>query len=289
MTVSRASAVFIASVASAASVALMLTACSASPEEKPMPSTSSSSTAPPQDPNPSEPISQLVPAADLIAYGTVESVDVAIDDAEQETFPQQRATVRITEVLKGEAPAEITVVKPAGTWYRLVDAPQESRAAKHEGIFVLTSSGNDFELSGHVGLHDDSGAQRAFARVIAGQPEQAPAATRAQLTEWAEQADVIVFARARGTEDDVVLHTPRVEFSASGVLTPIEVLKGEMPEPLEVRQAPQPDVPGGTWAFPVSEKGQTGVYFIDMSGETPHVLNTTEPSQINRRNVPLGG
>lgn len=281
MTASKAGLVVIAS------VALLLTACSATTEEKPMP-TPSSSTAAAQDPNPSEPISELVPAADLIVYGTVESVDAPVEDAGEAAFPAQRAIVHVTEVLKGDADAEITVVKPAGTWYHLVDGAQESRDAKHEGIFVLKADGDAFELFGQVGLHDDSAAQRTFARVLAGSPEHVPAASRAQLAEWAQQADVIVFARAHGAAGDVVLHTPRLDFAASGTLTPIEVLKGEMPEPLDVVRGPQPEVPGGTWAFPVSEQGQTGVYFIDTSGETPIVINTTEPSQINRRQVPVG-
>lgn len=272
-----------------ASVALALTACSAGPEEKPMPTTpvSSSSTGP-QDPNLSEPISQLATQADVIVYGTVEKVDPAVTDPEQSSFPTQTAQVRVSGVLKGDAPAEITVVKPAGTWYFLADQAQESRDAKHEGILVLKKSGDGFELFGYVGLHDDSAAPRTFARVLAGGPEHVPAATTAQLAEWAAKADIVVFARAKGSADHVTLHTPRVDFSSSGTLTPITVLKGEMPGPLQVVQGPQPDVAGGTWGFPVTDEGQTGVFFIDTSGDVPVVLNTTEPSAINRRQVPLG-
>ncbi|UJP09899.1 hypothetical protein L2X99_16230 [Microbacterium sp. KUDC0406] len=249
--------------------------------------TPSSSTASVQDPNPAEPISELVQAADLIVYGTVESIDPQIEDTGADVFPAQKATVRVGETLKGEASGEIGVKKPADTWYYLADEAQDSYDGKHEGILVLKKADDGYELFGYVGLHDDSGAQRAFARVLGGQSERIPGATRAQLAEWAEKADIIVFAGAKGDPDDVTLRTPRVDFSASGTLTPIDVIKGDMPEPLEVVQGPQPDVPGGTWGFPVAD-GQTGVFFIDASSGTPTVINTTEPSLINRRQVPTG-
>jgi len=270
-----------------ASVALTLTACSAVPEEDPMPTPRSSSTAEVQDPNPSEPIGQLVSDADLIVYGEVESVDPQITDVDQDAFPEQTATVRVSKVMKGDAPESITVTKPEGTYYALVDEANDSYDAKHEGVLVLKSTGEGYELLGHVGLHDDSGAQRAFARVLAGQSDRIPNATRAQLAEWADEADIIVFAGVEGDPDAVIWRTPRVDFSSAATLTPIEVIKGQMPEPLDVVQGPQPDVPGGTWAFPISE-GQTGVFFIDTSSGTPTVINTTEPSQINRRQIPNG-
>ncbi|WP_147303316.1 hypothetical protein [Microbacterium bovistercoris] len=253
-----------------------------------MPTPRSSSTAAVQDPNPSERISTLVPAADLIVYGTVESVGPEITDLDQDAFPAQVATVRVSEVMKGEAPETITVTKPEDTYYALVGEANDSYDAKHEGIFVLKAAGEGYELFGYVGLHDDSGAQRAFARVLAGQSEDIPGASRAQLAEWVDEAEIIVFASVKGDPDDVTLRTPRVGFSSSATLTPIEVVKGEMPEPMKVVQGPQPETPGGTWGFPVGD-GQTGVFFIDTSSGTPTVINTTEPSQINRRQIPLGG
>ena len=254
-----------------------------------MPTPLPSTTASVSDPNLAEPISELVAAADLIVVGTVESVDSPVANAEEEEeFPAQQAVVKVGDVLKGDPQSTITVTKPDGTWFYLSDHAEASHDAKHEGIFVLKAAGETYDLFGYVGVHDDSAAARKFDRVLAGLPENAPAASREQLAEWAAQADIIVFARARGTEGDVALHTPRVDFSAAATLTPIEVLKGEMPEPLEVVQGDQPDVPGGTWGFPVTDQGQTGVYFIDTSSGTPTVINTTEPSVINRRQVPLG-
>ncbi|UNK71202.1 hypothetical protein [Microbacterium sp. H1-D42] len=283
MIASRAAGIIVA-----ASVALTLTACSAGTEEDPMPTPDSSSTAAVQDPNPAEPIAQIVSGADVIVRGVIESVEPAVEDADKDVFAAQTATVRVEAVLKGDAPAEISVVKPAGTYYYLVDQAQESHDAKHEGLFALKNTGAGYELFGFVGVFDDSAAPRTFARLLAGGPERLPEATPAQLEEWAKRADIIVFAAARGDSDDMVLHTPRIDFSASATLEPIEVLKGEMPGPLSVVQGPQPEVPGGTWAFPIKDSGQTGVYFIDTSGEVPVVINTTEPSRINQRRVPLG-
>ncbi|MFE6734955.1 hypothetical protein [Microbacterium sp. NPDC057650] len=247
-----------------------------------------SSTAAAQDPNPSEPLSELVPAADLIVYGTVDSVDPVITEIDQDDFPVQTATVSVSEVMKGDAPETITVTKPADTYYALVSEPNDSYDAKHEGIFVLKKDGDAYELFGHVGLHDDSGAQRAFARVLAGQPEQIPAATPGQLAEWVDEAEIIVFGRAKGDPADVIWRTPRVDFSSSATITPIEVYKGDVPEPLDVVLGPQPDVPGGTWAFPVATEGNIATYFIDTSSGTPTVINTVQPSMLDRRQIPLG-
>ncbi|MFE6996869.1 hypothetical protein ACFVAE_12975 [Microbacterium sp. NPDC057659] len=247
-----------------------------------------SSTAAAQDPNPSEPLSELVPAADLIVYGTVESVDPAITDIDQDVFPVQTATVHVGEVMKGDASETISVTKPADTHYALVGEANGSYDAKHEGIFVLKRSGDAYELFGHVGVHDDAGAQRAFARVLAGQREQISTATPAQIAEWAKEAEIIVFGRAEGDADDVIWHTPRVDFSSSATITPIEVYKGEMSEPLDVVLGPQPDVPGGTWAFPVATEGNIATYFIDTSSGAPTVINTAQPSMLERRQIPLG-
>lgn len=250
-----------------------------------MPTPLSSATQSVSDPNPNERVSELVAAADLIVVGTVESVDSPITNPDEDLFPAQRAVVRVTEVLKGEAQSTITVVKPEGTWYYFVEQAQPSYDAQHEGIFALKADGGSYELFGYAGVQDDF---QKFARVLAGLSEFAPGASEEQLAAWAAEADIIVFANARGTKADVIFHAPRVDFSSAATLTPIEVLKGEMPEALDVVQGPQPDVPGGTWAFPVTDEGQTGVFFIDTSSGTPTVINTTNPSVLNRRRVPLG-
>ncbi|WP_102193361.1 hypothetical protein [Microbacterium aurantiacum] len=268
---------------------MVLTACSPVPEEDAMPTPQPSTTQGASDPNPSEPISELVTGADVIAFGTVESVDPVVEDAEAKEFPAQTAVVRVDDVLKGDAAATITVSKPAGTTYYLTDQTEFSYDSRHEGIFVLTGAGEaGYELFGNLGVHDDWGNWQKFERVLAGLPEHAPAATKAELAAWTAQADIIVFASARGDADDIVVHTPPADYAASATLTPIEVLKGDMPEPLDVVQGPQPDVAGGTWAFPVKDEGQTGVFFIDTSSGTPTVINTTNPSVINRRKVPVG-
>jgi len=250
----------------------------------PQPSTTQGVSAP----NPSESISELVTGADVIAFGTVESVEPQVTDAEADEFPAQTAVVRVDDVLKGDAAATITVSKPAGTAYYLTEQPNSAYVSRNEGIFVLRAAGESgYELFGNVGVHDDWGNWQKFERVLAGLPETAPAATKEELAVWTAQADVIVFASARGADDDIVVHTPRADFSASATLTPIEVLKGEMAEPLDVVQGPQPEVPGGTWAFPVKDEGQTGVFFIDTSSGTPTVINTVNPSSINKRKVPV--
>lgn len=251
----------------------------------PQPSTSQAVT----DPNPSESISTLVAEADVIVFGTIESVDPVVPDAGPGEFPAQTAVVRVDDVLKGDAPATITVSKPAGTRYHLTDRSEFTYDSRHEGVFVLKAGGEaGYELFGNVGVHDDWGNWQKFERVLAGLPETAPAATKDELAAWTAQADIIVFASARGDDDDIVVHTPRADFSASATLTPIDVLKGEMSEPLDVVQGPQPDVAGGTWAFPVTDNGQTGVFFIDTSSGTPTVINTVDPTGISRRKVPVG-
>lgn len=254
-----------------------------------MPTPQPSTTQGASDPNPSEPISELVAGADVITFGTVESVEPAVADADAAEFPAQTAIVRVDNTLKGDAAATITVSKPAGTAYYLAAQPEASFDSRHEGIFVLASAGEDgYELFGNVGVHDDWGNWQKFERVIAGLPEAAPTATKEEIAAWTAQADIIVFASARGADHDIVVQTPRAAFSASATLTPIEVLKGEMPEPLDVVQGPQPEVIGGTWAFPVKDAGQTGVFFIDTSSGTPTVINTSNPSLVNRRKVPVG-
>lgn len=271
------------------SALMVLTACSPVPEEDAMPTPQTTTTQGASAPNPSEPISELVAGADVIAFGTIESVDPVVGDAEAKEFPAQTAVVRVDDVLKGDAPATITVLKPAGTKYYLTDQPTGSYESRNEGIFVLTAAGDaGYELFGNVGVHDDWGNWQKFERVLGGLPEHAPAATKAELAAWTAQADIVVFASARGADDDIVVHTPRVDFSASATLKPIEVLKGEMPEPLDVVQGPQPDVIGGTWAFPVKDEGQTGVFFIDTSSGTPTVINTVNPSSISTNKVPVG-
>ena len=254
-----------------------------------MPTTQPSATPAVSDPNPAERISDLVADADVIAFGVVESVEPAVTDAGADGFPAQTAVVRVDDVLKGDASSTITVSKPDATAYYLTEGSGFSYDARHEGMFVLKAVGDaGYELFGYVGVHDDAGDWQKFERVLAGLPENAPVATPAQLAEWTAQADIVVFASARGDDDDIVLHTPRADFAASATLTPIDVLKGELLEPLHVVQGPQPDVAGGTWAFPVKDEGQTGVFFIDTSSGTPTVINTVNPSSINRRKVPVG-
>lgn len=266
---------------------LLLTACSAHPEEQPM-HTSSTPSSSAADPNPQEPVAELLAKADLVVVGKVDAVDVAIDADQPRPRPAQTATVSVEQVLKGEAPTTITVTKPAGTWYFLADATQESYDAKWAGVFTLRKNGAGYELFGNTGVQDDAGALPAFERVLAGQPERAPAATEAELKDWTAQADIIVFATARGASDHVTLRTPRTDFSTSATLTPIEVLKGTMTAPMQVVQGPQPETVGGTWAFPITEAGEDGIYFIDTSSGTPTVLNTTRPSQINENRIPRG-
>lgn len=275
--------------AAAIAALMVLTACSPVPEEDAMPTPQPSTSQAVTDPNPSERISVLVSEADVIAFGTVESVDPVMTDARPGEFPAQTAVVRVDDVLKGDAPATITVSKPAGAHYYLTEQSEFSYDSRHEGIFVLKAAGEaGYELFGNVGVHDDWGNWQKFERVLAGLPETALGATPDDLAAWSAQADIIVFAIARGDDDDIVVHTPRVDFSASATLTPIDVLKGEMSEPLDVVQGPQPDVVGGTWAFPVKDKGQTGVFFIDTSSGTPTVINTVNPTGISRRQVPVG-
>lgn len=268
---------------------VVLTACSPDPEEDAMPTPQPSTTQSVSAPNPAETITELVAGADAILFGTVESVDPAVTDADGADFPAQTAVVRVSDSLKGDAAATITVTKPAGTAYYLTEQTEFSYDARHEGIFVLTAAGDEgYELLGYLGVHDDWGDWQKFERVLAGLPEAAPAATAEELAAWTDQADIVVFASARGDEDDIVLHTSRADYAASATLSPIEVLKGEMPEPLDVVQGPQPDVVGGTWAFPVTDKGQTGVFFIDLSSGTPTVINTVNPTSISTNRVPLG-
>ena len=176
--------------------------------------------------------------------------------------------------------------KPAGTWYYLTAGDLVAEDSKREGIFSLVDEGDGFALFGDSSMRDDAEAYPAFARVLAGGSERPPAATPEQVKKWTAQADVIVFAAARAHDDDIVRHAPRADFSASATLTPIEVLKGDLEEQVDVVQAPQPDVPGGTWAFPVASTLR-GVYFLDTSADVPRVLNTTDPSGINRRRLPL--
>ncbi|MFB7842847.1 hypothetical protein [Microbacterium sp. NPDC056052] len=254
----------------------------------PTSSTPSPSAARAADPNPQEPVAELLAEADLVVVGKVDSVDVAIDADQPRPRQAQTATVTVDQVLKGEAATTITVTKPAGTWYFLADARQKSYDAKWAGVFTLRKSGTGYELFGNTGVQDDAGALPAFQRVLAGRPERAPAATEAQLKDWTARADIIVFATARGASDHVTLRTPRTDFSTSATLTPIEVLKGTMTAPMQVVQGPQPETVGGTWAFPVTESGEDGIYFIDTSSGTPTVLNTTRPSQINENRIPRG-
>lgn len=270
------------------SVTLVLAACSADPQEDQAPTPESSATDSVSDPNPAERVSVLVDSADLIVRGTIESVDAPVANADDEEFPAQQAVVTVSEVLKGDAQSSITVVKPEGTWYYLSEYPEASYDAKHEGVFVLKAAGDAYDLFGYVGVHDDLGAWQKFDRVLAGLSEDALGATEEQLAAWTAQADIIVFASAQGTEAGIAVHAPRVDFSTTATLTAIEVLKGEMPEPLDVVRGEQPDVPGGTWWFPVKDEGQVGVYFIDTSSGTPTVINTTQPSEVNDRQVPLG-
>jgi len=268
---------------------LLLTACSAHPEEETMRTSSTPSpSAAAADPNPQEPVAELLAEADLVVFGKVDSVDVAIDAEHPRPRPAQTATVTVEQVLKGDAPTTITVTKPAGTWYFLTDTTEESYDAKWAGVFTLKRDGEGYVLFGNTGVQDDAGALPAFQRVLAGQPERAPAATEAQLKDWTARADIIVFATARGASDHVTLRTPRTDFSTSATLTPIEVLKGTMTSPMQVVQGPQPETAGGTWAFPVTEAGEDGIYFIDTSSGTPTVLNTTRPSQVNENRIPRG-
>ncbi|MGO4681386.1 hypothetical protein [Microbacterium sp. 2MCAF23] len=242
------------------------------------------------DPNPEEPVAELLAQADLVVVGTVASVDREVAADESRPHAAQTATVDVEQVLKGDAPTTITVTKPADTRYYLTVAPRESYDAKWAGVFTLkrNGDGDGYVLFGNTGVQDDAGALPAFQRVLAGQPERVPAATEAQLKDWAARADIIVFATARGASDQVTLRTPRTDFSTSATLTPIEVLKGTMTAPMQVVQGPQPETVGGTWAFPITEAGEDGVYFIDTSSGTPTVLNTTRPSQINENRIPRG-
>ncbi len=267
---------------------LLLTACSAHPEEETMRTSSTPSPIAAADPNPQEPVAELIAEADLVVVGKVDSVDVAIDADQPRPRQVQTATVTVDQVLKGEAATTITVTKPAGTWYFLADATEKSYDAKWAGVFTLRKNGTGYELFGNTGVQDDAGALPTFQRVLAGRPERVPAATEAQVKDWAAQADIIVFATARGASDHVTLRTPRTDFSTSATLTPIEVLKGTMTAPMQVVQGPQPETVGGTWAFPVTESGEDGIYFIDTSSGTPTVLNTTRPSQINENRIPRG-
>lgn len=269
-------------------VVMVLTACSPVPDGDATPTPQSSDEQDLSAPNPSETITDLVGEADVLLFGTIGSVDAEVADAHAGEFPAQTAVVRVTEILKGDAPSTIRVSKPEGSKYFLTAGTEFSYDGRHEGIFVLQVGDEGYEILGNVGVHDDWGSWQKFERVLAGLPEHALGATEADLAAWTEQADIIVFASARGGEDDVVIRTPPADFSASATLTPIEVLKGEMPEPLHVVQGPQPDVVGGTWAFPVKEEGQAGVFFIDISSGTPTVINTVNPSSINRRQVPVG-
>jgi len=250
--------------------------------------TSPSTSAAVSDQNPQEPVAELLASADLVIVGTVESLDRAAGAGEQRPHPAQTATVAVEQVLKGQAGASITVTKPDDTWYFLADAAQQSHDAKWTGVFTLKREGDGYVLFGYSGVQDDAGALPAFQRVLAGQRERVPAATEAQLKDWTARADIIVFATARGASDHVTLRTPRTDFSASATLTPIEVLKGTMTAPMQVVQGPQPETVGGTWAFPVTEHGQEGVFFIDTSSGTPTVLNTTDPSAINENRIPRG-
>lgn len=269
-------------------VVMVLTACSPFPGGDVRPTPQSSDDQGLSDPNPSETITDLVGEADVLLFGTIGSVDAEVTDAHAGEFPAQTAVVSVTEILKGDAPPTIRVSKPEGSKYFLTAGTEFSYDGRHEGIFVLqVGDEGEYELLGNVGVHDDWGSWQKFERVLAGLPEHALGATEADLAAWTEQADIIVFASARGDEDDVVIRTPPADYSTSATLRPIEVLKGEMPEPLHVVQGPQPDMVGGTWAFPVKEEGQAGVFFIDTSSGTPTVINTVNPSSINRRRVPV--
>lgn len=232
--------------------------------------------------DPAEPITALVADADLIVRGTVVEVAPSADaDADARTYGPQTATIEVESTLKGDvAPGKLAITKPESSYYlaEAADAPSD-RKARSGGIFVLRNTGDTPTLFGHVGVHDHEFAAQWFARVLAGMPAKLPPPTNNQLAEWVTRADVIVFAAATGAADRVETRTPRLDWAEAGTLEPIEVLKGELPGPIEVARGPQPTLPGGTWAFPV-QKERTGVFFLDTSSQPPTVINTAAPWDV---------
>lgn len=236
--------------------------------------------------DPAEPIKDLVADADLIVTGSVIEVEPSINATSATTFDSQTATIEVVSTLKGDvAPGKLAITKPESPYFlaEVADASSD-RKARSGGIFVLRDTGDTPTLFGHVGVHDHEFAPQWFDRVLAGLPTKLPPPTKEQLAEWVASADVIVFAAATGDAGRVELRTPRLDWAEAGTLEPIEVLKGELAGPIEVARGPQPSVPGGTWAFPV-QKERTGVFFIDMSSESPTVINTAAPWDVSAHQV----
>jgi hypothetical protein len=265
-------------------------ACSADQKEQPMRPETTTDERPAdggdQATDPAEPIENLVADADLIVTGSVIEVDPAIDATGAETFDSQTATIEVESTLKGAVePGKLAITKPESPYF-LAEASDASsdRKARSGGIFVLKDTGDTPTLFGYVGVHDHEFAPQWFDRALAGLPVKLPPPTKDQLTEWVAGADVIVFAAATGDAGRVETRTPRLDWAEAGTLEPIEVLKGELTGPVDVARGPQPSLPGGTWAFPV-QKERTGVFFLDMSGEQPTVINTAAPWDVPAQQV----
>ncbi len=236
--------------------------------------------------DPAEPIKDVVGQADLIVTGSVLEVEPSISATDAQTFAPQNATIEVEAVLKGNAgPGKLAITKPESPYF-LVEpsAAASDRKARSGGIFTLRNTGGKPTLFGHVGVHDHEFAPQWFDRVLAGLPVKLPPPGKDQLTEWIAKADVIVFAAATGDASRVEERTPRLDWAEAGTLAPIEVLKGNLPGPTGVARGPQPSLPGGTWAFPVQQE-RTGVFFLDMSGKQPTVINTAAPWDVPSQQV----
>jgi hypothetical protein len=269
-------------------------ACAADQEEQPM-RTGTTTQARPADggaaatdkaTDPAEPITELVAAADLVVTGSVIEVTPAVDEPGARTFGAQTATIEVQAGLKGDvAPGKLVIAKPESSYF-LTEASDArgDRKARSGGIFVLRNTGDTPTLFGHVGVHDHEFAPQWFARALAGLPATLPPPTTAQLTEWVDRADVVVFAAATGDAGRVETRTPRLDWAGAGTLEPIEVLKGDLPGSVEVVRGPQPELPGGTWAFPV-QKERTGVFFLDTSTSPATVINTAAPWDVFAQQV----
>ena len=273
-------------------VLLATTACASSADQKEQPvRTDTTTDTRPADggdqaTDPAEPITRLVADADLIVTGTVVETAPPAGGTDARTFAPQTATIEVETTLKGGAgPGKLTITKPESSYY-LVEAtdPAGDRKARSGGVFVLRDTGDTPTLLGHVGVHDHEFAPQWFARALAGLPAKLPAPTHDQLQEWADRADVIVFAAATGDAGRVETHTPRLDWAETGTLEPIEVLKGDLTGAVAVTRGPQPTQPGGTWAFPV-QKERTGVFFLDTSSGTPTVINTAAPWDVTTTQV----
>ena len=265
-------------------MAMAAGACSADQKEQPVRTDTTTDERPvdggDQATDPAEPITALVADADLIVTGTV--VDAApAADVGTRTFGPQTATIEVETALKGGAgPGKLAITKPESSYFLVEPADATSdRKGRYGGVFVLRDTGDTPTLHGHVGVHDHEFASQWFARALAGLPAKLPPPTNAQLAEWVDRADVIVFAAATGDAGRVETRTPRLDWAEAGTLEPIEVLKGELAGPTAVARGPQPTLPGGTWGFPV-QKERTGVFFLDTSGGTPTVINTAAPWDV---------